>query len=326
MAKFPGSIMGALFIVFALLVGCGGDPSNLPTDTPSGSLDSGTCPSGACADAGLTVDVVSPTEGVSPPTDTGSPAPDVELCYGGGGTSCAGRPCQPDSFLPTCQSAASCHCALPSMEQMCGPGSMPECRTTVARLSSAQVLTCSPGGPNHCSVNTDRAWSLFRLHPDLTSHSPRESALWNEGFSRLHYSLRRTFWTTEEGAGNPSAYQWRWSEGCGFPRSSPILHHQNGWLQICLAESRSTSDSFGLPPGTDARMDCAGDLCEWNRRPETRAVAWSATLTFDIPDNFGFGQYCGATVRVYPPGATTPSQTTRVRSDCSSIVDPSTAR
>jgi hypothetical protein len=203
---------------------------------------------------------------------------------------------------------------------------MPECRTAVARLSSAQVLTCSPGGPNYCSVNTDRPWSLFRLHPDAASHSPRDSDLWRLASSRFGYSFTRLGWTTEAEAGDPSITPWRWNEGCGAVSNSTSVLQQNGWVQLCLTELEDHYNRFGLPDNTSARMDCAGDLCEWNRRPETRAVAWSATITFDIPDNFGFGQYCGATVRVYPPGATTPSQTTRVRSDCSSIVDPSTAR
>lgn len=317
MAKFPGSIMGVLFLIAALLVGCG-DPSNLPTDTPSGTIDSGTCLSGACEDAGPMADVPSPSEGVSPPTDSGSTPPDVEICYGS--ERCVGLPCEPSSLLPTCERASSCHCAIPNMEQLCGPGSAPDCRTTMARLTNSQTLTCSPGGANHCSANTDRAWSLFRLHPNLMSQSPRGSDLWNASFSRLHYAFRVEEWTTEEGAGSSSAHRWRWSTGCGFPRSSPVLQEANGFLQICLQDPYG---DLGLPEGTAGRMDCAGDLCEWNRRAEVRSVTWSATVTFDEPVNSYYAQYCRATLRVYPPGTDGPSRTIVVRADCRSIENPS---
>jgi hypothetical protein len=313
MAKFPGSIMGALFIVFALLVGCGGDPSNLPTDTPSGSLDSGTCPSGACDDAGLAVDVTSPAEGVSPPTDTGSPAVDVVVCepryscsdsYGRDpGTCCHGQVCRPNIANPHCVGAASCLCQLPeSMEQMCGPGSSPDCRTTVARLMTERG--CTPGN-NRCLVNL----------PDQDAPHPRwflDQFDWEFAGLPLQLRLNRGMRTRAA----LMAHTYRWPSGGGGGGSLNFrcedgdttggIQTFNGFFQTCF---RSNWDTRLMAAMGDVRhlMECSGRSCYWNRSNGMRAVQFSAQVDWDSePDPEAWAETCEIRLRVWRPGQTEP--------------------
>ena len=275
----------AAFCLLGLLLGCGATP---PSGTPDATT-SGT-------DAAVPTDtVLAPTD--RPAADVPTPPSDapvaedagaVEICrpvIGRDGVpqTCHGAPmCIPDRLNSSCAGAIACTCGADNAEaqanRLCNtdPGCIPGGPTVCPQDPTCRsailglALSCRPG-ENRCSANLPPGVALTPF-------------AWQNRMELLLWILQtdRRVRDDEMGA--------RFRFGCGNETFSTL-----GAPQVCRSFRLDGRDD----PTFATDYECAGQTCYWRRGIAHQVV--SAELAFDNP--------CEAELRVYLPGATTPSQT-----------------